>query len=337
MAADEQLEWPEDLWGPETREHELTQKWLDELEESGVHALRRVLSLVAELGFHEVDVEDQVRAVAASQVVAHAFDGRFRGALGERLKRLRHVVVPIFEWDRSTSVEALRRILAEGSHLRAAWEHRREGSWIGHVQVIYDLLRDPGERPKYDPRAHRLELTRLDETAPVHQLLFGLWCLEPSWLQAKSSFESQLSRDQWRDVLALHEALWAQVRTGAPTALSTEDFDAAMDAVEFEDCPQSAMTVADSIKGLAEGRWLAAATSCGLAMIDLIQRYVDAVGLDTPMESSKGREYENAPAIFRELELQRVMVDSLLEGQPLIDVREQRRSAWAVLADGVSM
>jgi hypothetical protein len=132
----------------------------------------------------------------------------------------------------------------------------------------------------------------------------------------------------------VQEALWAQVRAGEPKALSTRAFDAAMVAVEFEDCPYSAMTVADSIKGLAEGRWLDAATSSGLAMTYLIERYVDAVAAATPMESGLRHECANAPAIFRELDLQRVMIDSLLEGRPLFDAREQRRSAWAVLADG---
>lgn len=232
----------------------------------------------------------------------------------------------------AVDAEALRRILAEGSHLRAAWEHRGEASWFGYATATYDKLRHMDASQKYSPTSHKIELQRLAQAAPIHQQLFALWCLEPVWLVAKSSLESRLSPEQWRHLLSLHEVLWAQTRSGEPKVQSTaEAFDAAMRALDFEDCPQSVMAVADAANCLAHGRWLDAATSSGLAMTFLIERCLDELSVDTPMPSAMRRECQNAPAIFGELDLQRVMIDSLLEGRPLIDVREQRRTVWETL------
>lgn len=137
-------------WGEKAFENDAALDWLAVLEAEGVTALRTLLARVADAGEDDpLDVDDGAAALAAAEIVA--------AALGRGRDRVSAHVIPWLEAnageigadDLASASRAVKRVLGEGSELRALWEESgQDTAWHANVRGLVERLGgDTAPRP----------------------------------------------------------------------------------------------------------------------------------------------------------------------------------------------
>jgi hypothetical protein len=129
-------------WGEKAFQNDAALDWLAELATGGVAALRSTLSRVADSDQEdEVDVDDGSSAIAAAEIVAAALGrGKDRLTMAANAWLDAHHGALSAE-DLKLANRAVRRVLSEGSELRALWdENDSDFAWHSDVGVLLERL-----------------------------------------------------------------------------------------------------------------------------------------------------------------------------------------------------
>jgi len=129
-------------WGEKAFQNDSALDWLAELATGGVPALRSTLSRVADSDQEDqVDVDDGSSAIAAAEIVAAALgQGKDRLTMAANAWLDAHQGALDTE-DLKLANRAVKRVLAEGSELRALWdENGSDSAWHADVGILLERL-----------------------------------------------------------------------------------------------------------------------------------------------------------------------------------------------------